>query len=167
MSLVDQIMRSRRLASRVKRYHTWPTIREQTVADHTFNMMRVYTEVFGVPPSTVWECILWHDITEMYTGDIPSFVKRDNPKLAGLLHELENKARINMQVPTVFGLPAAEFTQIKIADLLEMWEFGREEMMLGNKYAEPVVTRASWAAQKLAEEIEVLERVERWQNEQL
>ena len=161
MSLTDQIMASRRLAGRVRRYHTWPTIREQTVADHTWQVMRIYVELFGSPSPDVWEYILWHDSTEMHTGDIPFPVKRDNPELAAEICQLECRARQKMGIPYL-DIPDPLKLRAKLCDLLEMREFGLEEQMLGNGYAFPIVTRTTWAASQVAEQLGLVAQVNKW-----
>lgn len=171
MSLVDRMMSSRRLALSVKRYHTWPTIQQQTVADHTCQVMRVYVEIFGPPSQDVFLYMLWHDISEMHTGDIPFQAKRLYPALKKVVDEIDHSVRAVMDQDGaggfVYRVSDEEVKLAKVCDLLEMWEFGRQEMSLGNKMAEPIVTRTAWAASALAEELGVTDKINRWMEVQL
>ncbi len=162
MSLVDQIMMSRRMALSVKRYHSWPTIQTQTVADHTCQVMRVYYEIFGRPLVDIYEYILFHDITEMWTGDIPFPLKSKYPALGAAVKDAERDACDRMGIPDVH-LDDDQKKRVKICDLAEMWEFGRTELLLGNKLANPIVERTNWALSLLAEEAGVTADISKWQ----
>jgi hypothetical protein len=62
-------------------------------------------------------------------------------------------------------LPALTFEEqarIKIADLLEMHEFGRIEELMGNRLAAPVTTDTLAAALRKAAEINQISTVENW-----
>jgi hypothetical protein len=161
MRLRDQMMSSRRLAGGIRRYHAWPVVQSQTVAEHTWQVMRVYHELFGSPPAEVWEAILWHDVLEMHTGDIPFQVKQRYPGVKKALDEAEVHAAREM------GVVWPEITQvqrksIKLCDILEMWEFGKQEMAMGNKLAGPIVTGTILVASKIAEELALADKVNRW-----
>lgn len=66
----------------VKRWHTVNTIRQQTLADHswavTIIVLALYDEmlkrgiVSGVPTSETIIKALMHDVDEVYTGDVPA-----------------------------------------------------------------------------------------------
>jgi hypothetical protein len=58
-----------------------------------------------------------------------------------------------------------ERSRIKIADLLEMWEFGLEEVALGNMRGEAIVQNAGSAAMEMVEETEDLNRVTTYMRE--
>lgn len=139
----NDVLKSARLAGGVKRYHTWPVLREQRVDSHTWQVMRIYVELFGAPRADVWVHLLYHDTGELHSGDTPSFAKASSPVLKAALDELEGKAREFMKVPTV-GLTEQELIKCKICDAVERWEFAREEARLGNQYAAPVASGA-WA----------------------
>lgn len=161
------VTNSTRFALEVKRYHTWPTIRTQTVGEHTAQIMRIYWEIFGEPSPAVWAEILWHDITEQWTGDIPFPMKTRYPTLKSSLSEIEKDARAAMQIPTAgVAANAADRARIKICDLLEMWEFGHEELAMGNAYAEPITVDIQAAVRERLQQFEPAERkrVEEWIN---
>lgn len=139
-----KMMSSRALAARVKRYHTWPTHHQQTVAEHSARVATLYVEVFGLPRAEVLYRILHHDSGEFFAGDSPFPVKRKYPQLQRGVEEAEAEG---LRLLGVFlpDLAAHEVRRVKVADLLEMHEFGVVELSMGNRYAEPIV-RDTWTA---------------------
>jgi 5'-deoxynucleotidase YfbR-like HD superfamily hydrolase len=146
----DSVTGSLRHAGGVERYHTWPTIRKQTVADHTYHVLRIYYEIFGPPSPEVTTYVLFHDSPEVKYGDPPFPAKRDNPELKRVYTALENQYYDEM-----FGFDHSalvddeEIRRVKICDLLEMWEFGCVELRMGNQYARPIIERTLDAAMKI------------------
>lgn len=130
-----------RLALSVQRYHAWPTIQTQTNADHTCHVMRIYMSIWGVPRGEVCAYIVGHDMDEILTGcDIPFNQKTDR-----LRSELANIVGTRVEAmfppfPGRAGLAPWERVYVKVCDLIEMWEFGHEEVRLGNQfYGQPIV----------------------------
>jgi 5'-deoxynucleotidase YfbR-like HD superfamily hydrolase len=139
------IVTSTRHAGNVRRYHTHPTLRQQTVADHSWHVMRIFLELF--PDAVTVEVltyILYHDIAEIGTGDLPFPVKAAHPGLAEVMHDVEAEVLDNMGV-VLPDLTSRERVLVKVCDLCEMFEWGREEVTMGNRYAQPIVddTRAA------------------------
>ncbi len=153
----EDITESPRLGGCVVRYHTWPTLTQQTVADHTFHVLRIFMEMFGVDRlrSAVTVSIILHDITEVSTGDPPFPVKAVNGTLGDIYRELEADALRRMypglRSPSI---TSEEKKMIKIADLVEMAEFGTHEQHLGNSYAAPIVERTRAMALTVAARLE-------------
>lgn len=145
-----EVRRSLRMAGGVERYHTWP-IRKPTVADSTWHVMRVYLQVFGSPPATVWEYVLLHDVAEMGTGDVPFDAKRRWPALKSAVDhaEQEHLVDVGLVLPT---LTDVEWRRFKACDLLEMYEFASTELLMGNALAGPVIdaTKAALAGMEQA-----------------
>lgn len=143
----ETVTSSLRHAGGVERYHTWPTIRKQTVADHCYHVLRIYYEIFGPPSPEVTTCVLFHDSAEVRFGDPPFPAKRDNPDLKAVYNRLESAYSAEM-----FGFDHSELLSpeqkimIKVCDLLEMWEFGCVELRMGNQYARPIIERTLEAA---------------------
>lgn len=131
------ITTSLRFAGQILRYHTWPTLHKQTIAEHTFHMLRLYHQIFGAPTSHTTIYILYHDCGEIKTGDLP-FGAKASPDFAFELKQMENTA---LEAMGIFmpDLPDAEKRRVKVCDLLEMYEFGMQEVTMGNTYCEPVV----------------------------
>lgn len=136
------ILTNPRWAGEVERYHTWPINRRQSVGEHTWQVMRIYWEIWGPMSSAVSSVILWHDAGELGTGDIPFPVKRNNPILKEEFDQLEIQVLMAMGVDTrkcVEGLKEEELLRIEVCDLIEMWEFGAAELARGNQMALPIV----------------------------
>lgn len=143
----DAVTGSLRHAGGVERYHTWPTIRKQTVADHCYHVLRIYYEIFGPPSAEVTTYVLFHDSPEVKYGDPPFPAKREHPELKRVYSELEADYYGKM-----FGFDHADLVsadekiKVKVCDLLEMWEFGKVELKMGNQYARLIVDRTLEAA---------------------
>lgn len=149
----EQVTFNPRCAGNVLRYHTWPTLVKQTVADHTFHVLRIYYECWPGDfdkNDNLFAYILYHDMSEIATGDIPFPVKKDNPALKIIMDNLEKDHAEKMGRETGHVFSDTVKTRIKLCDLCEMYEFAVHEMKLGNKMAEPVRERVSRAIHSLA-----------------
>lgn len=140
----ETVLKSPRLAGSVKRYHTWPTLQQQTNADHTYHVLRIYSQLFGAPSPEVTQYIIWHDAGEIRTGDLPYPVKSQNPAVKASILALEKDA-ISSMGGIIVGLSEEEQRRAKLADLVEMLEFGLIETLMGNRFAEPVVSNMTGA----------------------
>lgn len=137
----EDICRSQRFSGQVTRYHAWPTIRQQTVGEHCWQVWRIYNKLFGPPPEYVTYHIIFHDSAELQTGDAPFLFKK------GLSEETRREIRIAeygveldldihmMEIDDVYK------NRIKVCDILEMTEFARDEILMGNRWAEPIFDR--------------------------
>lgn len=158
----DDINRSQFLAGRVRRYHVWPTITQQTVGEHSARVALIYCEIWGVPRGEVMYHMLTHDHGELFAGDTPYGAKRASLALAQAVNEVEQKGRDILDLYTI-KLEKEEYRRFKVCDLLEMWEFGRHEANLGNKYAQPITTSTLEEVWRMLQgHNEDLERVDLW-----
>lgn len=134
----QSVIHSLAMAGRVVRYHTWPVIHPQTVAEHSHRVAMIYLQLFGLPRAEVLEYILKHDLGELGAGDVPFYSKRRIPALKEAVNAAEAKGLedLNISLP---GLTTEEWHQFKISDLLEMYEFGQIEGNMGNRYG-PIVS---------------------------
>lgn len=168
----SDIVTSGRMAGQVRRYHTWPTLRQQTNAEHTWQVLRIYMEMFGPPSPAVTVTIMTHDMGEIATGDLPFPVKRNNPEIAQATQRIEEQAVAAMMtsqmaqvsMACVRGDPAVVTdvtlrSMIKICDLTEMLEFGMDERIMGNRYAEPIVHDVGAALDTLVETLDPATRL--------
>ncbi len=160
----ESVLKSMRRAGNVLRYHTWPTIHKQTVADHTWNVMRIYVELFGPPDRHVWMHMLYHDALEVHTGDIPFYAKRRFPELKSVLTGIEEDLSLMSDFPR-FELTSNEIDECKLCDLLEMWEWGKEEVLMGNRLAHTIQADTWWAASEISERLGITELVNKWMEE--
>lgn len=163
---------SQRLAGQVKRYHTWITHQTQSVAEHSWQMARIYRELWGMVPATTAEYIQFHDAGEVYTGDLPFPVKSLHPQIKQFMDDLEVDALKAMGVRNI-EISAGEKQRVKLCDLIEMWEFGAQEFTMGNAFSEPIVDRTMDAIEKLCDQfpnpqeirlhvVQLLEKARTW-----
>jgi 5'-deoxynucleotidase YfbR-like HD superfamily hydrolase len=159
--LRERINRSHAMAGRVKRYACWPTLHTQTVGEHSARVANIYISVFGLPRAEVLFYALNHDAGELLAGDIPFGGKDKVPGLRTAMNAAEQYglAVLDLTLPV---LTLEEQARIKIADLLEMHEFGRIEELMGNRLAAPVTTDTLAAALRKAAEINQISTVENW-----
>lgn len=140
-----------RMAGRVTRYHTWPRLREQSVGEHTWQLLRILDCVWPEMPVSVWRSVLWHDVGEIATGDMPYPVKRDNEILDREMGRLEHYALEKILEKwrphgELHALKGDERTIVKTCELVEMWEWGLEEATMGNRFGTIVADRCHTAA---------------------
>lgn len=133
----NEVVRSVAMAGRVNRYHTWPVIRPQSVGEHTHRVALIYLQLFGPPRVEVLVFILQHDLGELFAGDTPFYAKRKVPALKEAVNIAEGEGldKLGLAQPT---LTAEEWKQFKVADLLEMYEYGQIELRMGNQYGDIV-----------------------------
>lgn len=133
-----KIETSLRFAGLVGRYHTWPTLRKQTIAEHTWHMLRLYERIWGKLHELVTAYILYHDVGENRSGDMPFLAKVQFPDLrrGADAAEAQSLADMGIVMPRIGD---ALKRRVKVCDLIEMWEFGTEEFMMGNQYATPII----------------------------
>lgn len=115
-----------------KRYHTEVLLKEQDVAQHTFNVAWLCWLLSQREPSAeLLMSALAHDAGERWTGDLPAPVKRGTG-LGGAFDALENAATAKAGwVPP--GLSLTEGQILKMADALEGAFFCLRELKLGNR----------------------------------
>lgn len=134
----EHILRQPGIATQVRRYHTWPTLTQQTIGDHIGNSLRIYLALYGEIKTDAAQYIAYHDLGELVVGDPPFPVKVRNPdfKVAHEAVEVQALARMGLELPE---LSQQERLRLKIVDLLDMFEFGLRERHMGNKFAKPIV----------------------------
>jgi hypothetical protein len=133
------------MAGCLKRWHSWSHVREQTVADHSWHVMRILLAVWPEAPRELLVHCLVHDVGEIGTGDMPYPVKKDNPVLKREADRIEGDTHLSMCIP--WGLPSAQPMPalwkdvFKLAEFVEMWEDAQHELMMGNRFCQPVADR--------------------------
>lgn len=141
-----------RRSGRVLRYHTYPTLQAQTVGEHTWQVMRILWAIWPEVPRHVLQHALVHDCGELRVGDVPYNSKRLLDGMEAAFDKAETEAVLSMCAP--WGLPAPppladwERATFKLAELIEMMEFGLTEVNLGNRYAELIVSRCAAKVQE-------------------
>src|SRR5215469_12622922 len=88
----DPVRLDTRLSGQLQRYHTWPTIGIQTVGEHCWQILRIYLSVAEAPSLDIIRYIVFHDVGETATGDLPYPVKAKNPVLKEEVDVIESKS---------------------------------------------------------------------------
>lgn len=145
----EDITTNLRLAGEVRRYHTWKVLREQTTAEHSWQTIRIYEALWSWPAPRVVRHIMYHDCGEIVTGDLPYPTKSLNPELKHTIDLAERAALAKMDVE-LEELTVVELKCFKLAHMIEMFEYGLEELCMGNTFAEPVAKRCKDAALAMA-----------------
>ena len=133
-----------RAVGEARRYHTWAIHRDQSVGEHTWQVMRILLTVWPLAPRNVIVHALMHDGGEM-SGDIQYPFKRLFPELRAGADKAEdyvrNLQRKSLGAPEAKPLSVFEKLVFKACDNLEMWEMGMREVNMGNNYAKIICTR--------------------------
>ena len=142
----ENITNDPRRSGQVTRYHTWPRLREQSVAEHSWQVQRILLAIWPEAPLHMLVHALVHDIGEVATGDLPFPTKMKNPGLKKIMDDAEHSAHLSMCLrwglpPPRFLLPDGEGAIFKLADYIEMWEWALDEIAFGNSLAVPVRER--------------------------
>ncbi|GAB7056863.1 MULTISPECIES: 5'-deoxynucleotidase [unclassified Paenibacillus] len=140
----------------IGRWSLMRNIVKENVAEHSFHvailthvLCTIANEVFErqVPTDRVVSMALFHDATEVFTGDIPTPVKHHNPKILSNFREIEHLAaeRLLDMVPEplrsvydpLIGMKTeadAELKKyVKAADLLDAYLKCVTELSAGNR----------------------------------
>ncbi len=139
------IPRETRDASFVTRWAISRCLKKQSIAEHSF-YVAMYADM--VADFIKWQgdralllrFAIWHDMAEVFTGDIPGPVKRDA--------EFKGSMRISHIVNDVFkpyGLYIEDLSEykehyeiIKVANLIDEVAYQMTEMQMGNRTLEKV-----------------------------
>lgn len=153
----SDVLRNPALASKTTRYHAWLTHQRQTTGEHSYNVLRIYSQVWKTLPTDTAIYIIWHDAGEWVSGDPPFPSKAKNPDLKAACDRIERNAVIDMGGVLV-DLPEEERWRVKACDLIEMMELAAIEFLMGNRFALPVINDPKEALQALLEALPPLDR---------
>jgi 5'-deoxynucleotidase len=113
-------LRQKLRASHIKRWHIVETTKQQSVAEHSFNVWLICEEMSAIlkfDPSTrliVAEYALHHDLPEVFIGDLPTSMKNiyrnSRSEIDELTESLDPKSTTNNRVAN---------NVVKLADNLE------------------------------------------------
>lgn len=125
-----------------KRWHTHDTLRQQSVAEHSWGVALICSEL--MPDSlNLMKAALYHDLAESKWGDTPYTTKRADPDLKRQVEALEANWDIDHGID--IALTALEKSCLKWADMFEAYLFAHREVKAGNQLMYGVVDNA-WRA---------------------
>lgn len=134
-----------RRALQVTRYHTWPRVREQSIGEHSMQVMRILLAIWPAAPRHMLIHCMKHDLGETLSGDPPYPIKALNTDLKIACDRIESEAVKLMEdtwmIPLTQELSVSEKLVFKLAEFLEMAEWGMYEVWLGNSMARVVIDR--------------------------
>lgn len=135
--LGDAVRSDARRAGDVLRYSSWPLLIQQTTGQHTWQLMRILTTIWPDVTAEAMVFALHHDSGELGSGDIPYPHKAMNLTLKNIMDRLEEQSLVDqgLTIPD----PGFEWRwRIKTCDMIEMFEKGLDETIMGNRYGIPI-----------------------------
>lgn len=124
---VELLMR----AGYVKRWHREAYVPSQSIAEHSWRVAIIAREVFGWGLNELGD-ILYHDVDEIFTGDIPATTKWEAPEIKELLDRMAQNWRQAHDIDSMRldGQAAIEF---KVCDWSEAALYCLEQLEIGNR----------------------------------
>lgn len=115
----------------IARYHMKPTIKVQNIGQHSWRMAAALQVLWPDARAELIRAVLFHDVSERVTGDLPSPVKWHNPALRIELNKIttEEETRLGIR----FALVPEEQSVLRFLDLYEGCMFCCDEMEMGNR----------------------------------
>lgn len=122
-----------RKAGQVKRYHQFRLLHEETVAEHSFNVVNlVLILTNGTASAALLVAAITHDMGEYVSGDIPAPVKRGLGIDAQAILEILENTGLSSIHHNLAPITTEETFTLKVADYLDGLLKCREEIRLGN-----------------------------------
>ena len=161
-----------RLSGEAVRWHTWPMMRRESIAEHSWQVARVLLAIWPMCPRELLVHAIVHDLGETGPGDAPYPSKLNSPLLASEHRRLERETHESMVLP--WSLPAPQelhpvwHNVFKLAEFMEMWEKSLQEMFMGNRLAQLPLERCTEGMRKHTsilldlEETEICQRAMRY-----
>jgi 5'-deoxynucleotidase YfbR-like HD superfamily hydrolase len=130
------------MAMRVVRKHTLPHHRREILAEHTWGVIHILMCIYPNAPLDLVRKVMYHDIGEYRSGDMPGDFKAAHPEVRDMTEEFEMNAAKEVLPPhlhdTLF-MTTEEAFLVKICDRIEFAFSCYHEWMMGNRYsAEPM-----------------------------
>jgi putative hydrolases of HD superfamily len=154
-----------RSAAHIKRYHTTPTLAQESVAEHS-HFVAMITRIIccaleqaghQVDTLRAVDLAMIHDYEEAISGDIISTFKHSDPEFVELLDRLTDKAIDQVFEPLPEELStyyielwrghnagSLEGQIVSVADKLAGLAYAHEQLQMGNHFMEPVYRRFVW-----------------------
>jgi 5'-deoxynucleotidase YfbR-like HD superfamily hydrolase len=141
-ALVEDIIQSRS-GGKVERCHAMPKHGSYNNAQHQWGvamlMYYLWPEDFG----RLGIYCLTHDVAEAWVGDVPATTLRYVPGLRQRLGDIESTLNRNLGLPGENELGPEDHAKLKACDRLELYLWCREQIDLGNKFAQEFINELS------------------------
>jgi 5'-deoxynucleotidase YfbR-like HD superfamily hydrolase len=134
---IDKVLRARQ-AGGVRRCHTTPHHGEYKNSEHSCQMLLLLDVLNPKAPLRLWRAILYHDLHEFYTGDVPGSVGSIDLELRAAF---ESAGEI---VSEHFGWSVPDLSEderrwLKALDKLELYLWCHDELNMGNDHVTPIL----------------------------
>lgn len=129
---VTKVLRLRE-AGHVERCHTIPHHGSYPVGLHTFHMLAMLVVLHPDPHPLLFQAIIYHDVHERWTGDVPPVVRRLVPEFAASYDSACTKIEKAADCPNVF-LSSDGRMWIRALDRLEFFLWCHDQVNLGNQH---------------------------------
>lgn len=156
------------ILSNIKRYSTIHTIRQESVAEHSFFVAAILFELhgrYGFDLGRAISMAIAHDMPELELNDVPRSIKQKYPKIAEAFKECEKDVINTLPSPIKICLreyemrATIESKMVKLADTMQCRQYAQSEMKLGNGgYLEGVYHASLKRIDKLERELERYKR---------
>lgn len=127
-----------REASKVERAHTLPHHGSYTDGQHSYDATMLYLALCPEPSFKVVKAILGHDLGERWCGDLPAPAKWSDTEMSKRHALLEERCLVHLGFDSTLTVEEAGW--LKAMDTVELWLWGHEQLALGNRNAECILT---------------------------
>lgn len=125
----------------VERFHTNYRLRRETVGHHSANVCAILLYLDPDCRKELLAYVILHDVAEAHTGDVPAPAKWGSLPLHDALACAEADYLIRCRIPHYYGtLTHEERALAKLADMTDLVMSSIEEVNMGNRYAEQLVS---------------------------
>lgn len=145
-------LRFLREAGHVTRCHMVPHIGEYDLARHSWHAAVLLMELHPSPTSRLVKYVLYHDVTERWTGDVPATSKWMFPDLAEALTQAEIRLENKLDLIGKRDLSADELKWAKAVDMLELYYWCHDQLAFGNTNVKTLTENIDgWVAENAAD----------------
>lgn len=134
-----------RNAGETRRFHGWPVLRQQSVAEHSFHVAMLVQMIYGQEEPGIRSALLMaaltDDLAEWITGDPPSpFTRAMEKRVPGFREarkEVENEVLASVSLDWAKFLTDEEQRMLKFADYVDGAMYCTRERAMGNMLISP------------------------------
>lgn len=145
--MFDQLMFIRN-GGETRRFHGWPVLRQQTVAEHSFHVAMILHTLYGQSepglPAYLVTAALCDDLAEWVTGDPPSpftvAMEKRMPGFRDNRKKVENEVLNSVALDWDQHLTDEDKRKLKFADYVDGAMYCIRERAMGNQLIGPAFT---------------------------
>lgn len=138
---MSEFHRLYRAGTDVTRFHTWPTIKPQNLAAHSWGVAMTIMHIYPAAKKELIRAALVHDLHESEAGDIPYPYKRNDSRVAEAYADQEHEFNTRMGIE--YSLDEYDTAILKWADMFECMLHALNEVEMGNSRMVAVSQKAA------------------------